>query len=184
MLSHWDRVTHICVSNLTTIGWDNGLSPGRRQAIISTNDGILLIGPLGTNFSEILIKIHAFSFKKIYWKLSSAKWRRFCLGLNVLYSIFLVTQNTSITSTLPYCHMGPHKDTSSYMTLSRHRYVYCYGYVCDRSPIYLDANIYNPRVYSMPPMDPNSIYITITRPLVVHESPVKFIIKYNSFADL
>ena len=51
-LTHWGRVTHICVSNLTTIGWDNGLSPGRRQAIISTNDRILLIGPLGTNFNQ------------------------------------------------------------------------------------------------------------------------------------
>ena len=44
-LTHGDRVTRICLSKLTTIGWDNGLSPGRRQAIISTNDGILLIGP-------------------------------------------------------------------------------------------------------------------------------------------
>ena len=52
-LTHWGRVTHICVGNLTTIGSDIGLSPGRRQAIIWTNTGILLIGPLGTNFSEI-----------------------------------------------------------------------------------------------------------------------------------
>ena len=46
-------------SKLTIIGSDNGLSPGRRQAIIWTNAGtcILLIGPLGTNFSEILIEI-------------------------------------------------------------------------------------------------------------------------------
>ena len=43
-LSHWGRVTHICVSKLTIIGSDNGLSPGRRQAIIWTNVGILLIG--------------------------------------------------------------------------------------------------------------------------------------------
>ena len=48
---------HICVNKLTIIGSDNGLSPGRRQAIIWTNDGILLIGPLGPNFSEILIEI-------------------------------------------------------------------------------------------------------------------------------
>ena len=54
-LIHWDRVTHICVSNVSIIGSDNGLSPGRRQAIIWTNAGILLIGPLGTNFNEILI---------------------------------------------------------------------------------------------------------------------------------
>ena len=79
-LTHWGRVTHICVVKLTNIGSDNGLSPGRRQAIIWTNSGILLIRPLGTNFIEILIGIQTFSFKKI----SSAKWRSFCLGLNVL----------------------------------------------------------------------------------------------------
>ena len=56
-LTHWGRVTHICVNKLTIIGSDNGLSPGRRQAIIWTNDWILLIGPLGTNFSDILIEI-------------------------------------------------------------------------------------------------------------------------------
>ena len=84
VLTHWGRVTHICVSNLTTIGSDNGLSPGRCQAIIWTNAGILLIGPLGTNFNEILIEIHIFSFKKIHFKMSSGKWRPFCLGLNVL----------------------------------------------------------------------------------------------------
>ena len=77
-------MTHICVGNLTIIGSDNGLSPGRRQAIIWTNAGILLIGPLGTNFSEILIEILTFSFKKMRLKMSSAKRRPFCLGLNVL----------------------------------------------------------------------------------------------------
>ena len=81
--AHWGRVTHICVGNLTIIGSDNGLSPGRRQAITWTNVGIWLIGPLGTNFSEMLIEIHAFSFKKIHLKMSSGKWRPFCLGLNV-----------------------------------------------------------------------------------------------------
>ena len=84
LLTHWGRMTHICVSNLITIGSVNGLSPGRRQAITWTNAGILLIGPLGTNFSEILIQIPTFSFKKMRLKVSSAKWRPFCLGLNVL----------------------------------------------------------------------------------------------------
>ena len=83
-LTHWGRVTHICVGNLTIIGPDNGLSPGRRQAIIWSNAGILLIGAWGTNFSEILIGIHTFSFNKMRLKMSSAKWRPFCLGLNVL----------------------------------------------------------------------------------------------------
>ena len=77
-------MTHICVAKLTNIGSDNGLSPGWRQAIIGTNAGILLIGPLGTNFSELLIVIHTYSVNKMYLKLSSAKWRPFCLGLNVL----------------------------------------------------------------------------------------------------
>ena len=83
-LAHWGRVTHICVSKLNIIGSDNGLSPDRRQAIIWTNAGLLLIGPLGTNFSEIFIEILTFSFKKIRLKVSSAKRRPFCLGLNVL----------------------------------------------------------------------------------------------------
>ena len=83
-LTHWGRVTHICVSKLTIIGSDNGLSPGRRQAIIWTNDGILLIGPLETNFREILIGIRTFSFRKMHLKMSSAEWRPFGLGLNVL----------------------------------------------------------------------------------------------------
>ena len=69
---------------LTLIGSDNGLAPDRRQAIIWNNAGMLLIGPLGTNFSEILIEILTFSFKKMRLKVSSAKRRPFCLGLNVL----------------------------------------------------------------------------------------------------
>ena len=83
-LSHWGQVTHICVGKLTIIGSDNGLSPERRQAIIWTNDGILLIELLGTNFNEILIEIQTFSLKKIRLKMWSAKWRPLCLGLNVL----------------------------------------------------------------------------------------------------
>ena len=77
LLTHWGRVTHICVGELTIIGLDNGLSPGWRQAIIWTNAGILLIWPLGTNFSEILIEIDTFSFKKMHLKMSSGKWRPF-----------------------------------------------------------------------------------------------------------
>ena len=57
LLIHRGRAAHICVGKLTTIGSDNGLSPGRRNAIIWTIAEILLIGPLGTNFSEILIRI-------------------------------------------------------------------------------------------------------------------------------
>ena len=52
-LTHWGRITHIYANNVTIIGSDNGMSPDRRQAIIWTNAGILLIWPLVTNFSEI-----------------------------------------------------------------------------------------------------------------------------------
>ena len=48
--------------NLAITGSDNVLSPGWPQASIWINARILFIGPLGTNFSEILIKIHTFSF--------------------------------------------------------------------------------------------------------------------------
>ena len=82
-ITHWCRVTHICISKLTTIGSDNGLSPGRRQAITCTNAEIILIGHLGTNFSGHFIEIQTSSFMKMHLKMSSGKWRPFCLGLNV-----------------------------------------------------------------------------------------------------
>ena len=85
-LNHWGWMTHICVNKLTIPGSDNGLSPGRHQAFIWTNIGIMWIGPLGTNFSEILIEIHEFSFKKMHLKMLSAKCRSSCLNLNVLKS--------------------------------------------------------------------------------------------------
>ena len=111
-LTHWGRVTHICVGNLTIIGSDNGLSPGRRQAITWTNVEILLIGPLGTNFNAILIGIQTFSFKKMHLKMSSVKWRPFFLGLNVLRSfhththIFHMQINTALPmNTPPHPHI-------------------------------------------------------------------------------
>ena len=81
---YWDWVTQICVSKLAVIGSDNGLSPDRCQAIIRTNAGIMLIGPLGTKFSEIITGIYI-SLKKMYLKMWSGNMRPFCLGLNVFY---------------------------------------------------------------------------------------------------
>ena len=100
-LTHQGRVTHICVSDLTIIGSNNGLSPGRRQAIIWTNAELLLNGPLGTNFSEILIEILTFSFKKMCLKVSSAKWRPFCLGLNVLRMTNTAAASDRRAATIP-----------------------------------------------------------------------------------
>ena len=59
-------MTNIRISKIITIGSDNGVSTDRRQAIISTNAGILLIGPLETNLREMLIEINTFSFKKMH----------------------------------------------------------------------------------------------------------------------
>ena len=89
--THWGRVTHICIRKLSIIGSDNGLSPGRRQSIIWTNAGILLIGPLGTNFSEILIEIQTFFIEKnalehVVWKMSAILSRPQCVKMVELVS--------------------------------------------------------------------------------------------------
>ena len=85
-ITYSGRVIHICVSKLTIIGSDDGLLPGRCQAIIWTNAGIVLILTLGTNFNEIISENHTFSLKKMHLKMS-AKWWQFCLSLNVITGI-------------------------------------------------------------------------------------------------
>ena len=66
-LTHWDRVTHICVSKLIIIGPDNGWSA---QAIIWTNAGILMIWNLRAKFNEISSEIRAFSLRKLHLNMS------------------------------------------------------------------------------------------------------------------
>ena len=46
VVTHWGRIMHICISKLIIIDSDNGLLPVRRQAIIWSNAGILLIRAL------------------------------------------------------------------------------------------------------------------------------------------
>ena len=70
VITHWGWVTHICISKITIIGSDNGLSPGPRQAVIWTNTRILLIRTLRTYFNITC------SFKKMHLKLSSEKWQQ------------------------------------------------------------------------------------------------------------
>ena len=78
-------MVHICVNNLTIIGSDNGLSRGRRQAIIWTNAGILLIGPLGTNFNEIFnrnsyIFIQENAFKTVVCEMAAILFQPQCVN--------------------------------------------------------------------------------------------------------
>ena len=51
-LTHSRRLTHICVTKLTMISSDNGLSPCQHQTILWTNAWILLTAPLWTTLRE------------------------------------------------------------------------------------------------------------------------------------
>ena len=100
MLTQWGRVTHICVSKLSILGSDNGLSP-------TTNAEMLLSWPLGTNFSEILIDINTFSFKKMYLKMSSGKLRPFvsasmCFNGNWCFGHCWLLRYPEVTNTCFY----------------------------------------------------------------------------------
>ena len=96
-LSHWGRVTHMCGSKLTIIGSDKGLLPGWRQAIIWTNTRILLVGPLGTNFSEILndidtLLLRKMHLKKVVWKMATIlSWPQYVKYINPISNILAVT---------------------------------------------------------------------------------------------
>ena len=79
-------MTHLCVSKLTSIASDNGLSRGRRQAIICNNAGILLIGPLGTNFSDFFYRnsnifIEENTFQNVVCKMSAILSRPQCVNM-------------------------------------------------------------------------------------------------------
>ena len=70
-LTHRGRVTQ-----LTTIGSENGFSPGRRQAIIWTNARKLLIRPLGTKSNGIFYQnsyslIQENPFQNVVWKIAA-----------------------------------------------------------------------------------------------------------------
>ena len=82
-------MTHIYVGKPTIIGSDNGFSPERHQDIIWTNDVILLIGPLGTKCSEILIEIQTIfidenTFENVACEMLFISSRPQCV--NILYT--------------------------------------------------------------------------------------------------
>ena len=95
-------MTHICVSKLTIFGSDNGLSPGRHQAIIWTNDWIMIIVSLETNFSEInlyqnfYISFQEYALENGVWKLGAILSRPQCVLKVAIYigkNIITLTQH-------------------------------------------------------------------------------------------
>ena len=92
--------------NGVSICSDDGLSPIRHQAIILTNAGLLSIRTIGTNFSEILIKIQNFSFSKVHLTISSVKWWPSCLvgdELTRAMKYDLQSQNSSYIFIIHIC---------------------------------------------------------------------------------
>ena len=109
-------MTHICVSKLTIIGSDNGLSPDRRQAIIWTNAGLLLIGPLLYILTcTYLPDMHTEVFKNAYFIRT--------IGLHILKSI-------RWASTQRVCTVYPKKYAHGYCFA-----VLCCGYTLTDFPI-------------------------------------------------
>ena len=102
---------HICVGNLTIIGSDNGLLPGRRQAIIWTNAGILIIGPLRNKLqwnsnrnSNIFVQENA--PENVVSEMASILSRPQCVKkktvqVNISLSIFIFFLNSVMKCTFP-----------------------------------------------------------------------------------
>ena len=85
---YWGRMTHICVSKLTTIGSDNGLSHGRCKAIIWTKAGNIVEWGPGNEIQWTFNRNLNISFKIKQFKMASGKWRSFFFGLNVLRQLY------------------------------------------------------------------------------------------------
>ena len=77
IITHWGLVTHICISKWAIIGSDNGLSPGRRQAIIWTNNGWYIVkwaprNKLQWNLNQnSYIFIQENVFEIVVWKMAA-----------------------------------------------------------------------------------------------------------------
>ena len=99
-LTHWGRVTHIYIGNQTIVASDNGLYPGRCQAIIWTSAGMLLIWPLGTNFSwNSHRNSNIFNaFENVVWKMAAILSRPQCVKsakqVRYLYATIYLTFET------------------------------------------------------------------------------------------
>ena len=83
VLTHWGRVTHICVSKLTIIGSDNGLSPGRHHHYLNQCWNIVnsnLTNKLQWNLKRnSCIFIHENGFENVVCEMASILSRPPCV---------------------------------------------------------------------------------------------------------
>ena len=85
------------ISKITTTDSNDGLSPGRRQAIIWTH--AIVESNLRNKLQWYLSEIHAFSCKKMPLKMS-VKWWQFCIALNVLSRRYVLYIEAASAATL------------------------------------------------------------------------------------
>ena len=97
--------------NRVNVGSNNGLSPIRCQAITWTNVGLLSIGLLGTNFSEIQIGT---SFTKMRLKCRLPKWRPFCPEVR------WVKPHGSVSAIANICFIDCHDDVIKWKHFPRY----------------------------------------------------------------
>ena len=81
--THWGRMTHICVSKPTTIGSDNGLSPGRRHYL---NQYWNIVNLTTGNKPKWNLKQNSYifteenAFENVVWKMASMLFRPQCVN--------------------------------------------------------------------------------------------------------
>ena len=129
-------MTHICVGKLTIIDSDNGFSPGRHQAIMWNNAGLLLIEPLGTNFSEISIGIQTFfiqenALEHVVCEMASISSRPQCVN------IYICTYRNLLTPIMHRVSIGWRNGLSPHSTklLPEPMLTYCQLHPLEQSPM-------------------------------------------------
>ena len=117
--THSDRVMHICVRKLTIIRSDNGLSPGRHQAINWTNVGTLSIGQVEQtsvkSYRNSYIFIHKNVLENVVRKLATVLPRPRCvkplLG-SVIYTLKYFYDSSSLRCHAKILHNNKHFHTA------------------------------------------------------------------------
>ena len=89
LLTHLPLMPHMCVGDGSELIQIMACRLVGAQPLSEPMLEYLLIGPLGTTFSEIRIKIQNFSFIKMPLKISSAKWWSFRSGGDELRNLVI-----------------------------------------------------------------------------------------------